>query len=463
MLENGKEKSELEQLIEMQEMLSISDFKGLVQEIDFAELLEKWEAIDKDLRIKIFLNLETSLKADLILKLPVYEQESIIKSISEKEIKKLLIEVEPDDITDFFQELDEETKHSIWEGLSDEAKKETLYLLKFDEDDAAGLMNPRYIAIKSNTTVEKAINFVRKNSSKVETLFNLYVIDSKNHLEGAITIKDLLSSKNSQNIHEIMTKDPLSVPDDMDQEEVAKLLETYDVPAIPVVDAQNTLLGVVTFDDVIDVIREEHTEDVYKMGAISGNADSYFETSIFRLITKRLPWLILLLILGTITTNVLSRYDQIIQNNALIGGLLFVFMQVITQTGGNTGNQSSTLIIRGLATDDIKFRDIGKVFIREIIIGMAMGLITGCVITLRSMLLSPQAPPYVAVVIGISLSIVVIFSNIIGAIAPILISKIKLGNLKLDPAVMSAPLMATLIDVCGLILYFEIAKFLLKL
>ncbi len=463
MSESGKEKTILTQIIEMQEILSNSDFKALVQEIDFAELVEKWDSLDKELRIKIFLNLETSLKADLIINLPVYNQEDIIKSISEKEVKQLLTEVEPDDITDFFQELDEETKQSIWEGLSEEAKKETLYLLKFNEDDAAGLMNPRYIAIKSNTTVEKAINFVRKNSSKVETLFNLYVIDSKNHLEGLISLKDLLASKNNQNIEDIMTKDPVSVPDDMDQEEVAKLLETYDVPAIPVVDAQNTLLGVVTFDDVIDVINEENTEDIYKMGAISGNADSYFETSIFRLITKRLPWLILLLILGTITTNVLNRYDELIQSHALIGGLLFVFMQVITQTGGNTGNQSSTLIIRGLATDDIKFRDIGKVLLREIIIGASMGIITGAVITLRSMFIKPQAPPYVALVIGISLSIVVIFSNIIGAIAPILISKIKFGSLKLDPAVMSAPLMATLIDVCGLILYFEIAKLLLHL
>ncbi len=212
--------------------------------------------------------------------------------------------------------------------------------------------------------------------------------------------------------------------------------------------------GIITFDDIIDVIREEQTEDVYKMGAMDGIAHPYLSTSVLGLVKKRISWLIVLLLLGTITTNVLHHYESIILGSAF----LFIFMPVITQTGGNAGGQSSTLMIRGLATGEIQFRDFRRIMIRELVVGIALGAGTGIVILLRSFLLPPGVPIDQAIAIGCSLVFVVVFSTLIGTLAPLLIAK-----LGFDPTVMSAPLMATLIDVAGITIYFETAKYLLKM
>ncbi|TFG59116.1 MAG: magnesium transporter, partial [Spirochaetales bacterium] len=347
-----------------------------------------------------------------------------------------------------------DVRKSVWQNLSDEAKKESLFLLRFDEDDAAGLMTPRYLAIRSSITVSQALQFVRKGLQEVETVYYIYVLDQVQRLLGVVSLRDLLAAQDTAVIESIMEKDVISVLDKTDQEEVAKILETHDFLALPVVDSFNRMLGIVTFDDVIDVIREEQTEDVYKMGAMEGSADKYLETGILKLVKKRIPWLIILLILGTVSTNIVHHYGNLVLGAAF----LFIFMPIITQTGGNSGNQSSTLMIRGLATGQIEFRDIGRVMLKEVIVGILLGLGTGIVILLRSYFLPPGADFMQALTVGVSLVFVVLFSTLAGALAPLLIHR-----LGLDPTVMSGPLMATVIDVCGLTIYFEIAKLLLHL
>jgi magnesium transporter len=288
----------------------------------------------------------------------------------------------------------------------------------------------------------------------VEIPYNIYVLDDLQRLIGVVSIKDLLSAPDTSRISDIMERKVISVLDETDQEEVARTLEEHDLVSIPVVDRDNLLLGVITFDDVIDVIRDEQTEDVYKMGAMSGAVDSYMDTSIWGMVKKRVPWLIILLLLGTITTNVINHYEHIIIGAAF----LFVFMPVITQTGGNSGSQSSTLMIRGLATGEIHFREIGIILLREILVGIMMGVITGAVIIVRSVFLPPGIAFFEGIVVGLSLVFVVFISNLIGTLAPLLIHRMGF-----DPTVMSAPLMATVIDVCGLTIYFETAKHLLNL
>lgn len=436
------------------DMLTHDELRSLFSEIPVGELVNDWRIFNEDEKTEIFLHLDPEKKLDLITELPYTEQEAIIQSLSAQGKRALFQTMEPDDLVDIVQTLSHEVRRSVWDNLSDEAKREMLFLLRFDEDDAAGMMTPRYLALRSEIDVSQALQFIRGNVKKVEIPNYIYVLDDLQRLIGVVSIKDILSSPDSARVSDIMERKVISVLDETDREEVARTLEEHDLIAIPVVDSDNLLLGIVTFDDVLDVIREEQTEDVYKMGAMSGNIESYMDTSIWGMVKKRVPWLIILLLFGTITTNVISHYEHLVLGAAF----LFVFMPVITQTGGNSGSQSSTLMIRGLATGEIHFREIWVIFLRETMVGMVMGIITGLVIILRSVLLPPGIAFYEGLVIGLSLTFVVLISNLIGTVAPLLIHRMGF-----DPTVMSAPLMATVIDVCGLTIYFETARYLLKL
>ncbi len=436
------------------EMMSQDELRSLFSEIAVSDLLNDWRALGEEEKTEVFLHLDPEKKLDLITELPYTEQEDIIKSLSAQGKRSLFQEMEPDDLVDIVQSVSHDVRRSVWDTLSDSAKREMLFLLRFDEDDAAGLMTPRYLALRAGIVVSQALAFIRSNVNKVEIPYNIYVLDDLQRLIGVVSIKDILSAPDSSRISDIMERKIISVLDETDQEEVARTLEEHDLVSLPVVDRDNLLLGVITFDDVIDVIRDEQTEDVYKMGAMSGEVDSYMDTSIWGMVKKRVPWLIILLLLGTITTNVINHYEHIILGAAF----LFVFMPVITQTGGNSGSQSSTLMIRGLATGEIHFREIGIILLREILVGIMMGVITGAVIIVRSVFLPPGIAVFEGIVVGLSLIFVVFISNLIGTLAPLLIHRMGF-----DPTVMSAPLMATVIDVCGLTIYFETAKHLLNL
>ncbi|ADK81276.1 magnesium transporter [Sediminispirochaeta smaragdinae] len=439
---------------EYRPMMDNQQVKELFSDFSFDQLLDVWRSLSDDEATDIFLHLSPEVKLDLITELEIEDQEKIIGKLSAQGKRSLFQAMEPDDLVDIVQSVSKEVRRTVWENLDDESKRETLFLLRFDEDDAAGLMTPRYLAVRSDINVGHALAFIRANSAKVELLSDIYVLDELQRLDGVVSVKDILSASDETKVSEIMNQRVISVLDSTDQEEVARTLETHDLVSIPVVDQENILLGVITFDDVMDVIREEQTEDVYRMGAMSGEADAYMNSSIWRLVKKRVPWLIILLLLGTVTTNVLHHYESIILGAAF----LFMYMPVITQTGGNSGSQSSTLMIRGLATGEIVFRDIGKILFRELLVGLFMGGITGLVILLRSYFLPPGIDIYAAFVVGISLALVVFISNLIGTLAPLLIHRMGF-----DPTVMSAPLMATLIDVAGITIYFETARRLLSL
>ncbi len=442
----------VEHFREFYKIMKYEELKEFLQSIDIIDLIENWRILTDDEADIIFKNLPLEQKIDLIVELPDAEQERIIHSLSAKNKKELFKEMEPDDLVDIVQTVSHEVRNSVWESLSEEAKRETLFLLRFEEDDAAGLMTPRYLAIRASINIQQAIHFIRDNCDKVEYLYNIYVLDTLQRLIGIVSIKDILAAEDGTLISDIMNRKFVAVREDTDQEEVAKILEANDLISVPVVDQNNLLLGDITFDDIMDVIREEQTEDMYKMGAIAGAADYYTDISVWGMVKKRVPWLILLLLVGTITTNVLKHYEHIILGAAF----LFIFMPVITETGGNTGSQASTLIIRGLATGDIHFREIWNIVLKELFIGLIMGIMTGMVLILRSTLLPPGIGLTESIAIGASLVLVVLMSNLIGTLAPLTIHKMGF-----DPAVMSGPLMATVIDVAGLSIYFETAKFFL--
>ena len=447
----------LESIKEYLQMLAPAELKKNLKEISTQDLIENWDDLSEDEEKIIFRNLPLDMKIDLMDSLSSKDQEDIIRGLTDggiSGIKQLLKEMEPDDLVDIIQSASPDVRKSVWENLSDDVKKEMIFLLKFDEDDAAGLMTPRYIAIKANITVGQALKFIRGQHAKdVETLYIIYVVDQLKRLIGLVSLRDLLEHEDDEIIKDIMETDIISVQDDTDQEETAKIFITYGFLAVPVVDENKVLLGIVTYDDIIDVIREEQTEDVYKMGAMTGEVEPYLDTSIWGMVKKRVPWLVVLLFLGTITTNVLAHYENIVLGAAF----LFIFMPVITQTGGNVSNQSSALMIRGLATGEIEGEDMWRILLKEMVIGLLMGLITGVAIFFRGILFPPEITIFQGIAIAVSLCFVVVFSTVLGAFAPLLIHKMGF-----DPTVMSGPLLSTFIDVCGLSIYFEITKIILQ-
>ncbi len=438
----------IDNLKEYLEQVNDEQLRLILDEVSGAEIAEIWDHFSDDENLRMFLLIPQDKRGDLISELQNYEQEHLIRELSEGVTKSLLNEMEPDDLVDLIQSVSPELRSSVWDQLSDETRQETTFLLRFDEDDAAGLMTPRYAAILGDITVAQALNFIRGSMDTLETIYYLYVVDKLKRLRGVVSLKDILRARDSDLIEDIMIKKVIYVQDDTDQEESARVLENHGLIALPVVDRFNRLLGIITFDDVIDVIREEQTEDIYKMGAMGGDTQSYLETSIWGLVKKRIPWLIILLVAGTITTNVIHLYQEILMTAAF----LTLFIPVITQTGGNSGTQSSTLMIRGLATGELHFRDIGKVILKEILVGLLIGVVTGAVILARAYFTPPGIELLPALAISLSLCAVVIFATVLGALVPLLIDR-----LGFDPTVAAGPLMSTVIDVCGLTIFFEVA------
>ncbi|MCG8480189.1 MAG: magnesium transporter [Spirochaetales bacterium] len=444
----------LEHLREFIEELSDEQLREIVLDMSIQDIVELWQDLKDVEAINLFLLLPIDKKAELITELGAADQERLIKSFPLDNAREIFEKVEPDDLVDIIQELNPEVRENVWQSLSDEARSQMQFLLRFDEEHAAGIMTTRYLAIRPDITVGQALAFVRMNARRVETIYYIYVVDTLKRLQGVVSLKDLLFSEDTSRIDDVMTHKVITVAEDADQEEVAKTLEANDLIALPVVDTYNRLLGIVTFDDAIDVIREEQTEDVYKMGAMEGSVDRYTESSVWRLIRKRVPWLIVLLVAGTLTTNVLNAFEPL----TLAAGFLVWFVPVITQTGGNSGTQSSTLMIRGIATGEVRFRDLGLVMFKELTVGVIMGLILAGVIMLRSVYLPPGIDWIQALAVGAALVFVVVFSSVIGAFAPLFIHR-----LGFDPTVMAGPLMATVIDVAGLTIYFRAARLILGL
>ena len=444
----------LDNIREYMSLMKEKELKNLIGGISIVELIEVWDDLNEEEELAIFSALDLERKLDLITSIPYGKQEALIKSLTSEHARILLAEMDPDDLTDFIQSVSPEVRESVWNTLGEEAKRETQFLLKYDSDDAAGLMTPRYLAIRPSLTIEQALSWVRKNVKRTETVYYIYVLGPLQRLIGVVSLRDLLASEDEDLVEQIMVKKVISVDEETDQEEVAKILETYDLLALPVVDQYHRLLGIITFDDIIDVIREEQTEDIYKMGAMGGSTRPYLESSILELVKKRIPWLIVLLLAATITTNLIAHYRVVLEAAVVLA----FFIPIVTGTGGNSGTQSATLMIRGMATGEIHFHDTWRILLKELLIGIFIGLILGLLTLGRALYLPPAVALNEALAVSTAMFFVIIVATLVGSVAPILIAK-----LGFDPAVIAGPLMATVIDVSGLTIYFETARLLLRL
>lgn len=376
----------------------------------------------------------------------VDKKQVLLYSLSGDMVATLLNEMSPDDRTELFEELPAKVVKKYLSLLSESERHLANMLLGYKEKSAGRLMTTDFVDLKEDQTVDDALNHVRKTAPDKETIYLLYVISKDRRLVGGLSLKELILAPGNKLIHEIMHRNIVSVSTDTDQEEVAHVFEEYDFIAVPVVDKEGRLVGIITHDDVLDIVREEDTEDIHIMAGVSTLEEDYFKMGLLGSVKKRIGWLGLLILLESFSSNIIKLYSSSLES---IVALAF-FIPMLTDTGGNTGTQSSTLVIRGMATGDIELGEGGKVLLREAATGLILGVLLGIFAYVRSYM--TQRDPRIAVVVGLSLFVVIVLSNIVGALLPLVAKR-----LHLDPAVMAGPLITTIVDIVGLMVYFELA------
>ncbi|MDY7020047.1 MAG: magnesium transporter, partial [Cyanobacteriota bacterium] len=314
------------------------------------------------------------------------------------------------------------------------------------------IMTPEYISLKENETVEKSLAHIRSLADVSETIYYLYVTDLQQHLVGTLSLQDLVMASLSQIIGDIMNRDSVCVQTKTDQEEVVRVIQDYDLLAVPVVDDEARLVGIITVDDALDIVQEESTEDIYKLSGVQSEGDDYFQVNLFAVTKKRVFWLLILLVTNTFTSKIITSQEEILEQ--VVG--LAAFIPLLNDTGGNVGSQSSTVIIRGFSTDEMRGMGNLQVILREGLAGAILGLMLGIVAVIWAYILQRNLP--IALVVGISLFAITIIASISGATLPFIFRV-----LKLDPALMSAPFITTTVDILGVLIYFALAVLLLQI
>ncbi|MCK5743041.1 MAG: magnesium transporter [Chlorobi bacterium] len=437
-------KPEIKELVEKRRWADLKDVLSTWAAPEIADLLLD---IDKADRVLIFRVLDLDLSTDVFSHLESDECDSLINDLTDHETRELLTDMSPDDRTGLLEELPAKVTRRLLNLLSPEDLKEARFLLGYPEDSTGRLMTPDFVAIRSNWTVARALQHIREFGRDSETIYRIYVTDDKKMLIDDILLKNIILANETTVISELMDNTVISAGAFDDQEDSLRLMEKYDISALPVVDSSGHLLGIVTFDDIMDVSAEEATEDFQKISGINPVDQSYLSASVGKLLLKRFPWLFILLVSNFFTVFIMANYHGLLNEYVV----LTFFVPLLIGTAGNTGTQSATLIIRSLATGDVELSDWGKIFRKEMLIGSLLGLSLGAISFIRGFY-DERGGIGIALVVSTSMLFLVVWANIIGALLPLVIARFKL-----DPAVISSPFIATLIDVSGIIIYCEIA------
>lgn len=423
-------------------------------------LQQEWAGLNREERITKFKNLDRELAEDLFLSLSSHDQSEILCDLPAGQRRSWIRMLPLDDTADVIQKLPEEFKSICFDLLDPDTKTQVRGLLAYAADDAGGLMTPHFIRLRPDLEVEVAIRYLRAHSKHQErTIYYTYVVDAEDRLVGVLSFREILLASPSKKVSDVMkTTDLITVLDTMDQEEVASVFTSHSLSAIPVIDGEGRLKGVVTYDDISNAIEQEATEDIQKIGGMEALDLPYWKTSFFTMIRKRAGWLVVLLLGEMLTTAAMSHYEIAIAQ-ALV---LTLFIPLIISSGGNSGSQASTLIIRAMVLREIKLKQWWRVLFRELSAGVVLGSILGAIGFLRIALWPNSIEIYgehymrVAFTVGFSLLGVVLWGATMGSMLPFLLRK-----LRLDPASASAPLVATVVDVTGLIIYFTVASYML--
>lgn len=436
---------EVKELVREKRYRELKDIVGEFLPADIVEILKHLETSE---RLIIFRLLTKDLAALVFSELGKDEKKELLDIFTEEQTKKILEEMNPDDRTDLFDELPAGVVKKLLRLLTPEDREIAYTLMKYPEHSAGRNMTPEYVDIRAHLTAEEAIQRIRRTGPDKETIYYAYVIDANRKLLGIVSLKDLLIAQPQTKVDDIMQKGLISVRTLDDQEDVAQVIKRYDLLAVPVVDSENLLVGIITVDDVIDVMEEENTEDFHRMAAMEAPKESYLDTNFFSMIFKRLPWLLALLVTSTFTSNILEHYESVLK---MVMALVF-FIPVLAGAGGNAGTQASTIVIRGLAVGEISLKHTLKIISRESLTGITLGAILGILGLVRAMLV-PNSDPFLWITVGIALGATVVVANLVGALLPLLACIIKI-----DPAVMAGPFITTVVDITSLFIYFELAK-----
>jgi magnesium transporter len=429
------------------------------ERLSLAELQDAWALLPPDERAWAFRTLPPQDAEDFFLSLSSADQEAVLLALVPEDRRSWMRLLPPDDAADLVQAAPSDERENLLALLDDATRREVGALLAYAEDDAGGLMNPRFARVRPDMTVDEAITYLRKQAREHLISFHYaYVLDDHQKLLGVVPFRELFSSSPDKRIREVMRVNVVTVSEDMDQEAVSRLFTTHHFLAIPVVDVEGRMKGIVTADDIVEVVREEATEDIQKLGGMQALDEPYMATAFLDMIRKRGVWLAVLFVGEMLTATAMSYFEDEIQRAVVLA----LFIPLIISSGGNSGSQATMLVIRAMSLGEVRLRDWWRVARREVMAGLALGLILGAIGFVRIVAWQQFQPIYgqhylaVAFTVAFSLIGVVMFGTTAGSLLPFL-----LRALRLDPASASAPFVATLVDVSGIVIYFTIASIIL--
>ncbi len=440
----------IKELLATRQYTSLRQKMGEMNEADVAALMEQ---LEEDDMLKVFRILPKDLAADVFSYLEVDNQHIIITSLSERDAADIIDNLMADDATDLLEEMPANIVKRLLANASQQTRSNINHLLRYPEYSAGSIMTVEYVDLKENLTVEEAIARIRKVGVDSETINICYVLDSQRRLLGTVALRYLLLSDPDEIIGDIMNENVISIHTLMDQEEVAAQFKKYDFTSMPVADNENRLVGIITVDDIVDIMEEEATEDIEKMAAIVPSDKPYMKTGIFETFKKRIPWLLLLMVSATFTGQIIGHFEEAL--NACTA--LTMFIPMLMDTGGNAGGQASVTIIRGLSLGEIGYKDIFRITWKEIRVATLCG-VTLAVANFAKLMLFDKVGFMVSLVVCFTLAVTVLLSKAIGCTLPILAKKVGF-----DPAVMASPFITTIVDALSLIVYFQFAVKMLPL
>ena len=448
---DGNETFDMEHLLELAKEKKYRLLKEELVELNEVDIASFIEELDSERTVIVFRMLPKALATEVFAELPVDKQSHIINSITDKELSEIVEELYVDDAVDLVEELPATVVRRVLQNTKPETRKLINQFLNYPENSAGSIMTTEYVDLREEMTVGQAMAHIKKTGIHKETIYTCYITERRK-LVGIVSAKDLMTTDDDVPIKDLMETEIISVYTHSDQEQVAQLFTKYDLLALPVIDQDGRMVGIVTFDDAMDVMVDEATEDITKMAAINPSEKTYFETSVLQHAKNRIPWLLILMFTSIITGTIITRYE-----NAFAAiPLLVSFIPMLMDTGGNCGSQSATLIIRGIALDEIRFTDLFKVMFKEFRISLIVGAFLAVANGVRIFI--QYHNPGLAVVIACSLMGTVIMAKLVGCTLPLLAKKVNL-----DPAIMASPLITTLVDTFSILIYFNIATVLFRL
>ena len=415
---------------------------------EVASIVEDLHATDK---ILVFRLLSEQVATDVFMNLDGEEQEKLLFTFTDLEAGSVLAAMDPDDRTALLGDLPPTVVTKLLKLLPMNERKIANTLLNYPEDSAGRIMTPEFVALSPELSALEALTLIKTQSAQKETIYTSYIVDEEGVLIGSVTLEDLILAPDKKRLKDFMKENPVSSSTHTDQEEIANQMNYYDLMVFPITDTRHRLVGIITHDDVVDIIRDEATEDFHRFTGINPNEVSYLSGSLFSLIANRSGWVLVLLLLAGFSQDIIIRYGDLLEGNWID---LSLFFTVLVGVGGNVGSQSSILVIRGLATGEIVQNNMFRLIIRALISGLAMGVLLAGVLLLRIQIFQTGAS--VQWIAAIAMVLIVTTANLLGAVLPLI-----LKHFKIDPAIVSAPLISTLMDVCGLIAYLEIARHML--